>query len=184
MGGNGRDEDPELWERQPGETSLKYQQFLAYRDQGRARTLQKAAEVLTKSAGHIRNIAADYDWSRRCHAWDAEQDRLWELEQAVARREMARRHAQLASGVLAKVVGRLQELQVSELTPNDVIRWFEVATKVERQARGEPTETIAHTGKDGGPVDVFGQMTPAERSSRAKELADELQRRGLLPPGQ
>lgn len=176
---------PELWERQPGESSVAFSQFVEYLRMGRVRTLAKAAENLTRSPGHIRNVAAEKDWVRRAEAWDVEQDRLWELEQAAARRAMAKYHARLASNILGKVATRLQDMTVEEvgkLTPRELAHWLEVGTKLERQARGEPTEHVQLTGRNGGPLELdLSKLTEEERNARMVELRAELDRR--LPAG-
>jgi ethanolamine ammonia-lyase large subunit len=53
---------------------------------------------------------------------------------------MQERHASIASEALDRVVERLKSIQSEELTPADTAKWLEVATKIERLSRGEPTE--------------------------------------------
>lgn len=177
---------PELWERQPGETPKAFSQFVVYLQMGRVRTLAKTAQTLTRSAGHIRNVAAEKDWVRRADAWDVEQDRLWELEQAIARRAMAKRHAAVAANIVGKVATRLQgmtEEDVKELNPQALMRMLEVGAKLERQARGEPTELVRVDGRDGGPVEL-ALLTEEERQQRMLEIRQEIDRRlGGSPAG-
>ena len=53
---------------------------------------------------------------------------------------MAERHAKLAMAFQQRVAQRLQEIDPAELSPADMARWLDIATKLERLSRGEPTE--------------------------------------------
>ena len=170
------EEFPDLWERQPGETSKQYDQFCVYRDLGRSRTMAKVAEMLAKAPGWIRTVAARLDWVRRAHAWDREQDRMFSMSLIDRRRDMSERHARLATAFQNKIVQRLQTLDVAKMSAADLARWLEVATKLERQALGAPTEHVQHTGPDGGPVEV-AHLTDDQRRARLAELSAEVQRR-------
>jgi hypothetical protein len=170
------DDLPDLWERQPGETAKAYDQFCTYRDLGRGRTLAKVAEILARNTSWIRTVAAQRDWVRRASAWDREQDQVFSMSLVDRRRVMAERHASLASAFLNKVVQRLTTLEVNKLTPADTVRWLEVATKLERQALGAPTEHVQHTGPGGGPLEV-AHLNDEQRRARLAELSAEVQRR-------
>lgn len=170
--------DRDGWERQPNEGEKAYSHFAMYRDLGRTRTLAQAAETLSLNPGYLRGVAAANHWTDRAAAWDREQDRLYAEQMAAKRRDMASRHAKVATAFLAQVAQRLRTLDPSDLTPGDLARWVDVATKVERAAYGEPT-MVAVTGPDGGPVATmdYGALTPAEREARLVALRDELTRR-------
>lgn len=177
--GRGEDDLPDLWERQPYETAKQFDQFVVYRDMGRVRTLTLAAQTLGRNATWIRTVAADKDWVRRAGAWDREQDRMFALSLTDRRRSMIDRHAELAIAFLETVAARLKsmaELDVAKISPADLARWLEVATKLERQALGEPTEHVQHTGPGGGPLEV-AFLDDDQRRIRLAELSAEVQRR-------
>ncbi len=176
------DQQPvQLWERQPGETPRQFEYFLRYREMGRKRTVETVSKLVNKSASHLYNLSAEHHWKRRSDAWDREQDRLWELDQAEGRRTMARRHAALAVSVQQKIIEALKTLDTTKMTASDLARMLEVATRLERVARGEPTAILAHTGKDGGPIQLEN-LSPEEAAARTRELFEEAKRRGLLEP--
>jgi len=171
------DRDP--WERQPGETERAYAQFAMYRDLGRTRTLAQAAELLTRNANYLRTLAAAGLWAERAAAWDREADRLYAETMAAKRRDMADRHAKLATAFLAKVAQRLRTLVPDDLTPFDLVRMADLAAKLERAAYGEPAATVAVVGPSGHalePADFTG-MSAAQREARLSELRDEITRR-------
>jgi hypothetical protein len=126
--------DVQPWERQDDETSVAFEAFAAYRDLGSARSTAKAAKVIGKSKVLCDRWSGRHAWVRRIEAWEREQDRLWRLEQAGARREVARRHARLASAAQAKVVARLQSLKAEDLSPGELMRWLDTSVRIERQA--------------------------------------------------
>jgi len=39
-----------------------------------------------------------------------------------------------------RIAQRLQEIDPAELSPADMARWLDIATRLERLSRGEPTE--------------------------------------------
>lgn len=155
----------EAWERQPGESAAAWEAFACYRDLGLSRSIGKVAERLAKSRTLIER------WVLRAEAWDREQDRLWRAERHQAAREVARRHARLASAAQSKIVAQLQQLDPARLSPSDVIRWLEVTIRIERQAYGmDLADTAASTSKgpgDGRRVGPDGRGTPSPYGAAA-----------------
>ncbi|MFU8849402.1 hypothetical protein ACNAW0_00180 [Micromonospora sp. SL1-18] len=168
--------EPEVlpWDRQRGEPERAYGYFALYRDLGRTRTVAKVAEQVHKSRDYLHKLATRWKWVQRAQAWDREEDRLYAEGLAEQRRDMARRHARVASALQAKLVARLQTLDASKLTPGDVARWLEVSTRVERLALGLPDSTTAHTGPDGGPIRAeVEQMSEQQRADFFRALMAE-----------
>ncbi|WP_319461270.1 hypothetical protein [Micromonospora sp. RTP1Z1] len=168
--------EPEIlpWDRQPREPEKAYGYFVLYRDLGRTRTVAKVAEQVHKSRDYLHKLATRWKWVQRAQAWDREEDRLYVEGLAEQRRDMARRHARVASALQAKLVARLQTLDASKLTPGDVARWLEVSTRVERLALGLPDSTTAHTGPDGGPIRAeVEQMNEQQRADFFRALMAE-----------
>lgn len=139
----------EPWERQKGESQKAFEAFACYRDLGPKRSIAKVAQKLGKSTALIARWSARWDWVARAEAWDREQDRLRRESQLEAIKRMNEQHALIASAFLQKLVERLRTVNPMELPAAAMPRWFETAVKVERLARGEPTENISqqHTGK-------------------------------------
>ncbi|MER6010203.1 hypothetical protein [Streptomyces bluensis] len=166
----------EAWERQPAESAAAWEAFACYRDLGLSRSIGKVAERLAKSRTLIERWSTAHRWVLRAEAWDREQDRLWRAEQHQAARDVARRHARLASAAQSKIVAQLQQLDPSRLSPSDVIRWLEVTIRIERQAYGMDVADVAPATKGSEAADVSG-LTDEERRARMEQLRRELEAR-------
>lgn len=167
------------WERQPGEGERTYSYFALYRDMGRARTLTQAAQTLAVSAPYLRSLAAAHHWTDRAAAWDRESDRAYAQRMALLRRDMAEQDARLANSFLAKAAQRLVGLDVGDLSPGDLVRWCDFATRLRRLAYGdpEPVTSLPTLGNAALPGADYATMTPQQRLTRMTELKDELDRR-------
>jgi hypothetical protein len=105
--------------------------------------LEKTRQKIGKPAGYIRWLhtwSSKYDWVTRAQAYDdyIEKKKREEKEKAIL--DMAERHAKLAMAFQQRVAQRLQEIDPAELSPADMARWLDIATRLERLSRGEPTE--------------------------------------------
>ncbi|GAA0695311.1 hypothetical protein GCM10010193_57570 [Kitasatospora atroaurantiaca] len=165
----------EPWERQEGESAQAFEAFAKYRDMGPARSTAKVARELGKSGSLMDRWSRSYAWVLRATSWDREQDRVFLAEQRQARRDLARRHARLAQAFLSKAVARLQTLSPSELSPSDLLRYFQVAADIERRAVGEEPAWLPDD-PDTEALDV-AELTDEERRARMDQLRRELERR-------
>ncbi len=151
------------WEKQKGESKQAFEAFTIYRDLGGKRSLQKVANELSKSHTLMKKWSSRWNWVERAAAWEEELDRQNRLAQIEGRKEMAKRHINEAMLFQQKVLERMRELKSSELTPNDMARWFETAVKIERLSRGETTEITKQ--EHSGNIDI---------SERTKEIEKRL----------
>ena len=136
--------DP-IWERLPGESAKAYEAFCKYRDMPPGeRSLREVAQRLGKSETLISRWSSKYRWVARVQAWDGEVDRKAREAHLRTVKEMRERHARLAVAFQQKVAQRIQMIDPDELTPQELARWLEIATKLERLSRGEPTEIGRH----------------------------------------
>lgn len=136
--------DP-IWERLPGESAKAYEAFCKYRDMPPGeRSLREVARRLGKSETLISRWSSQYRWVARVQAWDDEVDRKAREAHLRTVKEMRERHARLAVAFQQKVAQRIQMIDPDELAPQDLARWLEIATKLERLSRGEPTEIGQH----------------------------------------
>ncbi|WP_330340290.1 hypothetical protein [Streptomyces sp. NBC_00557] len=133
------------------------------------------AQELGKSRTLLGRWSKQYTWVMRAAAYDREQDRVFLAEQRQARRDIARRHAKLAQAFLGKAVARLQGLDPRELTPGELLRYFQVAAEVERRAVGE--ESSLASAADGAEGADVMQLGDEDRRSRMEQLRRELERR-------
>lgn len=97
-----------------------------------------------------------------------DQDRVQQLE---ALQEMTERHAKEGLALQQKGVERLQSLRPEELSPSDAVRALIEGVRLERLARGEPTDRIMQRGEEShGPIDL--RKFTNEELRRLAELAD------------
>jgi len=174
----------------PGESAKAFAAFCLYRDLGTRRSVDEASRRYhgahrqppagnhqrfgSRSSGTVRGWAQRWNWRARAQAWDEEQERALAAERRAASREMNERHAQQALLFQDKAIERLRQLRPEELKPRDLVGVVLGAAKLERLARGEPTDQVAQN----------------HQFTDVKELTDEelvtiiTRGRGrLLPPG-
>ncbi len=141
----------------------------------------------------IRNVAADsrataqerrlfywsslWRWVERAQAYDAERDRITRLSNEAARREMDERHIKFALMSQNVVLERLKAFSANPpagITLPETMLSLERAVKIERLARGVPTEQVAVTGRDGEPVDLLTSINRLREAHglQPKEAAD------------
>lgn len=171
---------PEIWERQPRESSKAYAAFCIYRDMGPDRSIEKVYEKRSKRGplSRLKNWSVKHNWVERANAYDDYLERKKREEKEKAILEMAERHARLAMAFQQRIAQRLQEIDPAELSPADMARWLDIATKLERLSRGEPTEI--------GKQEIQGQVTQRHEydiTHRIEQYADvyrQLARRGVF----
>jgi hypothetical protein len=140
------DPDIDPWERQPAETLKRYSQFRTYLDMSRMRTVRAAAEQLSVSYGHMRNVSAVMLWAKRADAWDTHRDQLFEATWIEERRKAAENDAKILSAILAKVAARLASLKPEDLSPADVARLVDIAMRHRRTLFGDGPEITVGSG--------------------------------------
>lgn len=164
----------ELWERQENETAKPFEAFCIYRDLGPGRSLSQVAKSLGKSDTLMSRWSSEYDWVKRAAAWDEEQDRIARKAQVEEIVKMRKRHAKLACDMLAKAAAALEVLPQSEIKAADLSRMVDVASKLERLARGDVGDVIEE--RDGGeainPVQIY---IPDNNRGRGKDSFDDLE---------
>lgn len=152
--------EPFPWEQQAGETAKKYEAFQCYlhmKTDEEDRSLRKVAFDLNKSLTYIGTLSSQYNWVERAEAYDREQLRLTQKKFEAEMARMREIHAKAGRAMVMKASKRIAQIDVSELTPQDVKNWMETGTKIERLSRGDTSEVIEN--RDGGtainPVSIY-----------------------------
>lgn len=158
--------EPELWERQPDEGARAYEAFCLYRDMGASRSLRRVVRDIDKSLTTIGIWSSEHNWVERCKAWDAEQDRIAREAQLDEIRKMRERHAQLAMDMLEKVVAGLDHINPYEMSPNEMARIVDVASKLERISRGDVGEVVEERDGGSAPTPVTFYMPDNHRDTK------------------
>jgi hypothetical protein len=173
------------WERQDGEGVKPFQAFAIYRDMGMDRSLRDVAKQLGKSLTIIARWSGHWKWVERCKKYDEELDRVAQkaLKKSIA--DMNKRHADAAVLFQQKLLQRLATVKPDDLTPGDMIKWLTEAAKLERLARGEPTEHTKQTGEpEGGKKEsVFDIAETIMQDPEAADLACKLFERFAMGQG-
>ena len=105
--------------------------------------MDKALATANKKPTNRRHWARwmeKYNWVKRTKAYDDYIERKKREEKEKAILDMAERHAKLAMAFQQRIAERIKVIDPAELSPADMARWLDVATKLERLSRGEPTE--------------------------------------------
>jgi hypothetical protein len=160
----------EPWDRQPKEGARAYAAFCIYRDAGPQRSLRKTSAAVGKAQSLIERWSVVHEWGERVADYDADQDLAQREEIEIRRQEMAERHANLATTMLARAAAGLREMDPSKINPAQLARFVEVASKLERLSRGEPSEI---TSTDAAQVNskAVGDEVREQVTSMIDELA-------------
>jgi hypothetical protein len=167
------DEERRDWERQPHETSRSYALFCAYRNLGPERSLRKLKQGTSgaPNVNRLKRLSTRWNWVERARKYDDYLEYQDRLQQESERREMRKRHAKM--GVLGQSVAvkalenLLNKVQSGgEVSAGDASRLLDTGVKVERLARGEPTDSHEVSGPGRGPV----KLDLAETLKRIDEV--------------
>jgi hypothetical protein len=156
----------EPYTRRPGESRQAFAAARHYFELGRTRSTARCAQDFGKSKRLMDGWSAKWRWVDRAEAYDAYQDALFDREMAAERQDAARRHIRISQLAQSKVVEGMRGLDAARLSPADLTRLLDIATKVEREALGTPRR-VELSGAGGGAIDVemehrIGQMTEDE----------------------
>jgi len=136
---------PELWERQPGETTRAFAGFVAYRDLGPTRTQGDVPQLTGESLERVYKWSTHWRWAERASAWDDHCDETMRAAELDELEEMGRRHARLGVAMLEQVQRSLDLMRADDEKPLSVkllARWAKIGVEIERLARGAATAHV------------------------------------------
>jgi hypothetical protein len=175
------------WERGKGESSIAYQAFLAYRDLGPFRTLDRAYQsypgrkmgvkgATGRASGRFYSYFATYAWEERAAAWDAHIQAQRDLVAAAeARKWERRRQKSLETNWEAaqKIRGKFEAMIAWPITRKfsrdgktvfEPARWsFQTAALLARQAAELEAATLLAVASDPD------ELTDVEARATAEE---------------
>ena len=128
------DESKNPWLRRTDETSRQYEAFCLYMNMGPERSISDVAKMWSKSGAtsRLHEWASKNQWHNRATAYDDHIEEIKRFRQEEEIKEMAARHTREAQLFQDKAIERLKELDINNLKPQDVIRFYEDGVKIER----------------------------------------------------
>jgi len=151
--------EPQVWDRQPGESNPAYGAFCVYRDLGPQRSIAKACRELKKSKSTVAPWSAKFEWVERTKAWDDFCDRQQrerdQVERQLGTAAMWESHSQAAKRLWKEALKYLvpddeKELErlMKETPAGTLLRMVELG--MEREARSR----LRMTGRGLDPADA------------------------------
>jgi hypothetical protein len=176
------------WERLPGEPNRWYARFERYRLLGPGRSLLGTvnAERLEQRRPRTSSVpqawaqnAKQWQWRQRAEAWDEQERAQARAAQQQEVQEMNRRHIQEAMALQSKAFQKLKDLNLEQLSPANVLRYFVEAAKLERTAHAEPRHAAEQRATGPGADRVVFTIEDAVQAARELE---QWQHDHLPPP--
>jgi hypothetical protein len=178
--------DVNPWEQQlPRETQLQFSRFLVFRDVGpESDRLRSTLEVLNSTGDKltystIKDYSSCFRWTARAGAWDRYHAQAERARMVRRRRRMIEDQCKAAEKMRAKAVEALHSLNYQDLTPGDIVRFVELAHKIETSIYREFEETPVSTANTGAAIEDIASWSPAERRRRLEQLTAELSTRAV-----
>jgi hypothetical protein len=139
-----------IWNRQPGETATQYMWFTRYMEERiDGGSLSKICTKYKQNMKYLR-VLQQYSyqnrWVERIEAYrdfletEKQKQRLKDIESMNDRQSS---YGKLLQQIAMQTVHDKIQKQEIALTPEQIVKWVEAGVKIERTARGSPTEIQA-----------------------------------------
>jgi len=158
-------DEPEVWDRQFGESSDAFAKFCIYKNLGPRRTQATVARSLNLHPNSLSALSIQYDWKQRAQDWDFYIDKIRQAEIAERQSRLAMEQFNLASNALkaanAPVMALLDRMEddpeavMAEFGAKDLIQLMKLSQDsirlmpnllaAQRIALGQPTEITERT---------------------------------------
>ena len=137
----------QVWDRQPHDTDKSWRAFCIFRDLGPDRTYNATAkEYGIRDRQGIARMAQAHDWRARVQAFDADLDQQLQDKMLAKRWKVAEQNSQIADAFLTRVVQRLRNFDVSDMSANDLATWTKLAIGIHRDIYFPRAETGVSVG--------------------------------------
>ncbi len=169
------DESVFSWDRRIGESMKSYRLFLCFKDMGRTRSYVKVFE-LTEGMNYaaINQLGTRLEWFKRAEAFDAHQDREFQikLEEEILQSRIRQQRIGAGMQELAEMGLEMLKEYPEELSPADISKLIDIGVKIERLALGDPSEIIKKEIEGKVEVEVAVEEVPKDISAMVgRELA-------------
>lgn len=141
------------WERKPDESVRAYEAFKLYLH-SETRRLAEVAEKLSPacSVSNVARWSLRHNWPQRAFAFDKEEDRRQQAEEARDRTAARKRHLQISQHMQAIALQGLLEMKAKiaagqslGMTPSEIETMMSSAIKIERLVLGEGKDRRQYT---------------------------------------
>jgi hypothetical protein len=164
--------------------------FREYCALGPGRSLEKLFEVYQNSTKYIPNSdkrfkpsistikkwSSTYEWQKRVLKWDQDQFEARQRKREAEREKMDERHAQIGVSQQMRAIQRIEQLMKADnFNAQATVQLLDLATKLERIARGGATERKEVSGPAGGAIPIKDEAEPMDLSALSDEELDQLQ---------
>lgn len=126
-------------------------QAICPRDKNRAKSdlppaPEKLPEPLKEATRNWKDWRRRFLWDQRVAEYDLWLEEEERLEAKKAAKDMNDTHAKIARALMGKAIDRLNSVNPADLSPGQLVKWLVEASKLERLARGRPTEILQQSG--------------------------------------
>lgn len=170
-----------LWERQPGETDHEYKAWMLYRDMYPAAkpTYSAVAQLLGVDRGAITAIGTKWSFQARMQAWVKFTDETLIRNKQQQIVDMNKKHVDLATRLNDKIESAIENIDVYNLKPGELATLMKLATEMERKARLD--QTVVEAPKVGD--DTNPNLKKVEtKTEDIGEIAKILMATGMINP--
>jgi hypothetical protein len=189
----------EPWERQPGEAEVRYQAFIAYRDQLSQGQLRRGLERVAHAAGKhptlIERWSREDHWRERCAAWDRHIQSVRDAAkvravEAIADREAAQMAAaaQALAQPIQALLMRINAQMAAKEEPFEGLTMWQLANLARASARALPAviqgeRLIQGLSTSNVDAHVSGDVTVSDARRQAEAMPPMERERFLLGEG-
>lgn len=170
-----------LWDRQPGETDREYAAWMLYRDMYPAAkpTYSAVAQTLGVERGAITTIGTKWSFQARIQAWAKNVDELLMKNRQKDIVDMNKRHIDLAAKINEKLETAVDNIDPYNMKPGELATLMKMSTEMERKARTDAVEVAAPNVSDDVNPNLKKSVTKTEDIA---EIAKILMSTGIINP--
>jgi len=174
-----KENEIELWERQPGETDFDCKMWMIYRDMYPMKkpTYSAVAETLGVERSSVVNVGAKWSFPTRMQAWVKHTDELLLKNRQQDIVDMNAKHVSMAMRINEKLEIAIDNIDAYTLKPGELSGLMKMSTELERKARLDVTSVDAPDTTDGKNPNLKNTET---KTDDIGEILKILQQTGML----